>query len=469
MFYEHLVTFGPSGNVRPELATSLGRPNRVTYIFHLRHGVKFWDGNEMTSADVVNSLDYERLPTSEVAIDYADVKNIKATNRYTVVITLREPDPGFKYTLAYPGVIFEKKYQDEHPTTMGSPTVLIQATGPWKIDSFDPTTGMQLSPNPHWWGGKVPFQHISVSFFASETSEALAMRAGEIDVAFPVGGPAFAAASGLKVLNWLPTTGYSLGYFGMNTKLKQWRDVHVRRAVAYALNRKAIIVGNGGPSSATSVSTFIPPGALRTLGSRARVDRLLKSVPQYPFNLAKAKQEMAESAYPKGFTDVDYAVNFGAWVNVVEVIAAELQKIGIDLKVDVLPLGQWVSMVYGPHNFTNLFAAVGFANPDPSAEPGYLLGSKNAKPGGLNWADYTPKSVDELIARSLSSTNPTTRLAIYGLLMKKVATDVPYVPLYIGDGFAALSSKVTVAPGDVGQFEAQSNLGSWALYVRPSV
>jgi hypothetical protein len=60
------------------------------------------------------------------------------------------------------------------------------------------------------------------------------------------------------------------------------------------------------------------------------------------------------------------------------------------------------------------------------------------------------------------------RLSIYGLLLKKVATDVPYVPLYIGDAYAALSSEVTVPPNDVGEFEAQSNLGSWALYLRPS-
>ena len=53
---------------------------------------------------------------------------------------------------------------------------------------------MELAANPNWWGGKVPVQHITVKFFSSETSEALAMRAGEIDVAFPTNGTSFASA-----------------------------------------------------------------------------------------------------------------------------------------------------------------------------------------------------------------------------------------------------------------------------------
>ena len=59
------------------------------------------------------------------------------------------------------------------------------ATGPYKIESFDPTTGLELSANPNYWGGKVTVKHISVKFFATDTSMALAFRAGEIDVAFP--------------------------------------------------------------------------------------------------------------------------------------------------------------------------------------------------------------------------------------------------------------------------------------------
>jgi peptide/nickel transport system substrate-binding protein len=462
LFQEHLLTFGPNGRLEPQLATSVAQPNPVTYICHLREDVRFWDGDQMTSADVVNSLDYEAAAGSETTPWFVDLKSIRATNQYTVVITLKHPDAAWKYSLAYPGVIFEKKFQEAHPTTMGHPGVLIEETGPWEVDSFDPTTGLELSANPHWWGGKVPIQDISVKFFSDETGMALDMRAGEIDVAFPADGEAFAATSGEKVTPW--PYGNNLGYFAMNTRLKPWSDIHVRRAVAYALDRTAIITANGGPTSATAVDTFISAQALGTLGPGAQVNALLNSVPQYPFNLAKAKQEMAESAYPKGFTASTETLNYGGFVDVNEVIANELQQIGIKLKVSVVTDGAWASWIFGPKNYGDVFTTYGATTPDPSGEPSELLGSDNVAPGGLNCADYAPKSVDELLAHGLAASNSATRLAIYGQLLRTIGTDVPYVPLFETSNYVATSTKFTFpAPEGLLFFEFD-----WGLQIKPS-
>jgi peptide/nickel transport system substrate-binding protein len=198
LFMEHLLQPGPDSRLDPELATSWTQTNPVTYVYHLRPGVKFWDGNPMTSADVVYSLDYERNPKAPngSAVFFTNVKSIAAEGPYTVVVTLDHPDAGWKYTLSYEGAVFEKKFAQAHQGTLGNPGVLIEATGPWQLTSYDPTRGMELAANPHWWGGKVPVQHISVRFYSSETSEALAMRAGEIDVAFPRNGASFGSAAG---------------------------------------------------------------------------------------------------------------------------------------------------------------------------------------------------------------------------------------------------------------------------------
>jgi peptide/nickel transport system substrate-binding protein len=167
-------------------------------VFHLRHGVTFWDGDKMTSTDVVNALDYYRQPKSLFSPAYIDVKSIEANGPCTVVVTLTRPDAAFESWLCWQSPIFEKKFQEEHPSTMGSPIVGIMGTGAYELDSWDPTTGIELSANPHWWGGPVRVQHVSVKFFANDTSEALAFRAGEINVAFPAGG-SFASTAGTKV------------------------------------------------------------------------------------------------------------------------------------------------------------------------------------------------------------------------------------------------------------------------------
>ncbi|HEX6519857.1 MAG TPA: ABC transporter substrate-binding protein [Streptosporangiaceae bacterium] len=271
---ESLLTMSPAGKVEPLLAQSVSTPDPTTYVFHLRQGVRFWDGNEMTSADVVNALTYYNRPSSIMSVWYPGVKSIAGAGPFTVVVKLARPNAAFEAGLTYVSPIFEKKFQQEHPNTMGQPGVLIMGTGPFKIDSFDPTRNIQMSANPHWWGGKVNVQHVTIDFFSSETSEALAMRAGEIDLAFPQSGVSFASASGAKVIS-APSN--ALAYWSMNPKVAPWNNIHVRRAVAYALDRSAIlkVLGN----AAVPVSTFIPPGELNLLAPQDQVNALLNSVP----------------------------------------------------------------------------------------------------------------------------------------------------------------------------------------------
>jgi peptide/nickel transport system substrate-binding protein len=462
LFMEHLLQPGPNNTLQPELATSWTQTSPVTYVYHLRPGVRFWDGNPMTSADVVYSLDYQRESTGAngTSVFYTNVKSIAADGPYTLVVTLKQPDAGWKYTLSYEGVVFEKRFAEAHKGTLGNPGVLIEATGPWQITSLDPTTGMELSANPHWWGGPVPVRHITVRFYSSETSEALAMRAGEIDVAFPSNGKSFAATagSGVHATGWSPPQFY---FFAMNVKAAPWSDIHVRRAVAYALNRTDIISANGGPLTATPASSLISPTELETLGTQSQVNALFNSIPQYPYDLAKARKEMAQSAYPHGFTATTAIDSGGAGPNDpndVQAIAAELHQIGITLKINEVPVGQFFNDYTNPPG-GDLFAKFGAVSPDPSVFPSYCLGSAAT----LNVASYVNTSINSLLADGLTTSNPAKRLAIYGQVLKQVATDVPYVVLFYPNAFTALSTKYTLPP-----FLVFPGFFSWALHIKPA-
>jgi peptide/nickel transport system substrate-binding protein len=460
LFMEHLLQPGPNSTLEPELATSWSQSSPVTYVYHLRTGVRFWDGTPMTSADVVYSLDYQRYSTgvNGTSVFYASVKSITADGPYTLLVTLKHPDASWKYTLSYEGVVFEKKFAEAHKGTLGSPGVLIEATGPWQVISYDPTRGMELSANPHWWGGKVPVRHITVKFYSSETSEALAMRAGEIDVAFPQNGKTFASTAGsaAHVTGWSAPQFY---FFAMDVKAAPWNDVHVRRAVAYALNRTDIITANGGPQTATPASSLISPAELRTLGTQSQVSALLNSIPQYPYDLAKARQEMAQSAYPHGFTATTTIDNGGfgpSDPNDIQVIAAELRKIGITLKIKEVPESQFVNGYINPPG-GDFFARFGAVSPDPSVFPSYCLGTTPTD----NVANYYEASITSLLADGLAASNPAKRLAIYGQVLKQVATDVPYIVLFSPYAFTALSSKYTLPP-----FFVFAGFFSWALNLR---
>jgi peptide/nickel transport system substrate-binding protein len=457
---ETLLTLGPLGQLLPELATSWSATSPVTYVYHLRHGVKFWDGNELTASDVAFSWNYERAPGSQYSTGFGSVKSVTASGQYTVVVSLLHPDASWQDTPAYAGEIFEKDFFDGHARTFGQPGTLIMGTGPWEVQSLDPTTGAHLTANPDWWGGTVPIQRISFQIFANATSEALAFRGGDEDLDPLVVGPkSFAASSGATIVS---APSCLNGMLDMNVHAPGWDDVHVRRAVAYALNRSDIIDAFGG--YAVPDYTLIPASALRTIASQAQVDALFKSLPLYSYNLAKAKVEMAESAYPHGFTTPLLEYSYGNTVDVSEVIAAELAQIGIRAQIKVEPINAYEAAESGPaEKRLPTFQTGGCIGPDVSGYD-FFLGSANLAPGQFNTADYAPPAVDKLLAAGIATSNPEARFAVYSQLEQRLQADLPYIALYQQDYCIALSKGFSVPHFN----ELDFMFDDYALQVKPS-
>lgn len=459
-WFDHLLKIGSNGQVEPWLAQSVTQQGSTVYVYHLRHGVTFWDGDEMTSADVVNALNFYNSPGFETASYYEDVRSITASGPYTVVVTLKQPDAGWLYTLALTGGIFEKKFQEEHKATMGQPGVGEMATGPYEIQSFDPTTGLELTANPHYWGGKVTVRHISVKFFATDISMALAFRAGEIDVAFPQSAQQFGSPCGCKVIS-APTN--SSAGITMNVNLAPFNNIHVRRAIAYAVDRPGEIEASGDPS--TSDTTVLAPIELRTLGSKAQVNALINALPSYPYSVARAKAELAQSPYPHGFTTTVYTLEFGVYTPETEVVAAQLAAIGVKLDIKELTFNGWIARWSGPKT-TGLWVVTNLTGlgPDPDQDAAWMLAGKNATAqGGANLADYSSPTVDKLLAQADSTENKAERLALYGQVLTIVASAVPYVMLYTHSSDLVLSPKFSWP-----EFNEYFYSSPWALSIRPS-
>jgi peptide/nickel transport system substrate-binding protein len=436
---EQLFQIEPNGSkLDPWLATGYKLRSPTKYVYAIRHGVKFWDGHELTASDAAASLNYWRYPGSIVAYNFTNVNKIYPVGKYTLVITLHHPDASWKWQLAQYGTeIFEDAYRKAHATTFGQPGTLVMGTGPWIIDSWNPISGAELHANPHYWRGKVPIRHISIKYFTDEQSMALAFRAGDLDVVptfFDRRG--FAGTSGAT-----PITGSSCqqGIWIFPTQTAPWNDIHVRRAVAYALNRKDIIAASG--QIAVPSYTLIPNVSLRTIATQAQIAKLDKSLPLYQLNLAKAKEELAKSAYPNGFSgDLTSYVGAGSTLDIDQVIINELKPLGINLSLKLIPLGDFLKLYSAPKSqFPAGELFYGCLNPDPNWHM-FVLGSKNLAPGSYNLADYAPPVVDTLINEGIGTTDPVKRFAIYSKLLLKLQTDLPYVALYVQKANAALAS-----------------------------
>lgn len=437
---ETLLKYAPNGQIVGNLVSKISHPNPFLWIYTLRKGIKFWDGNELTAADVANSINYYRYPGSTFAYNYPSaLRAVTATGRYTVRVTLKAKDAAWPAALTEGG-IFEKAFYEAHKSTYGKPGTLTMGTGPFEIQSFDPTSGIELTANPHYWGGPVKIGHVSIRFFQSETSMALAFRAGDVDLAFPADGRAFAATSGAKVVS---TPGYLEAMLGFPTKTSPWNDIHVRRAVAYAVQKQQLLDAYNGGYGAPQ-STLIPAQALKQLGTQQQVNAVLKSLPSYPYSLAKAKAEMAKSAHPGGFTaDTLVCSCSQSDVNLAQAVAAEVKPLGIKLNINPVGVGPFIAEFSAADKSTTplFIGGSGSVGEDPGTLYDYLIGSKNIPKGGYNMTNYGPPKVDTLIAEGFAASVPSKRLAIYGKLLTQLNTDLPYLPLFTLDTFMALSPK----------------------------
>jgi ABC-type transport system substrate-binding protein len=145
-------------------------------------------------------------------------------------------------------------------------------------------------------------------------------------------------------------------------------------------------------------------------------------------------------------------------VNISQVVAAELQKIGIHASIKALTLDAWEAAETGPVSKRQTsFSTGGCEGPDVSGYDHYI-GSL----GQFNLAGYAPAAVDKLVAAGLATTKPAQRFAIYSKLLQRVATDVPYVPLYVDDYTIAVDNGFVVPAFNQPAFQ----FDDWALQVK---
>lgn len=459
---EPLVVLSKSGKIEPWLAQSWKQSGPRTYLYYLRHGVRFSDGAPLTARDVVFSLDFYRKQGSANSYNFpSTLKSITAVNSSTVKITLSAPDAAWAVipTGSQLG-IFEEKFYKQHQATFGQPGTGVIGTGPWEITKFDPTSGAELTANPHYWHGTVNIKKISWTFYSSETSEALAFRSGEIDLAFPSDNKSFASTAGTKLVT-APGEQLEIA-LSMNTLDAPWSDVHFRRAVAYAMNRQALIQAYGG--YAQPVYTLIPPVLLQELGTPSQVSSTLRSVPTYKYNVAKAKAELRKSAYPNGAKVTLAALNQPAIVNMTQVLKSELAAVGIQATIKVENVDPNTAEITGSDRkaVQSQIAPYGGVSPDPGGVYDYALGSKNATSGNWNASNWSTPLVDKLIANGFAATKPSTRLRIYGQLLTQLGTYEPYVPIAMVEGTVALASNYKWPTFD----SFWANLGPWALGIQ---
>lgn len=393
---------------------------------------------------------------------WEDVASVGEQNASTVVIKLKKPSPVWPEIMAFSSQVIEKAAAEKvGEKRVGTPGALPIGTGPWKLDNYKPEVEVNLSPNPYWTGRQRPATKIKISIFKEESTMALALRSGAIDGAFwYVGEKLFKDIPGTRQLT--SSAAANLTFFGMNVHTPPLSDVHVRRAIAYAANVNGMIQALQESGLASEDRALGPTDLLYSgLGSSSAVNEELASLPNYAFNLAAAKRELAKSAYPHGFSTAVQAVAAeSSSVLDAEVLASNLAKIGIKAKVEELSIDQETSLVGSKVKiFVSEYSA---AYPDAAMLPGFMLSPTQIKPGGANFAGYNNPTVNRLLSEQAETTDQDKRREILGKVLAMVGSEVPYRPLYTHKTWMSISDKYVYPTFSQWTF----NFTPWALDVK---
>lgn len=421
LIYDQLVRVNANGTgVAPDIAKSWTvSPDGKTYTFDLRPGVKFTNGMPVTTADVVFSLQ-RAFKSANWNFLFTDVKSITAPSSSAVVITLSQADAAFlsKLALFSCSIIPEKVYKGASESAFDHPI----GSGPFELAQWVKNKKEVLTANKSYWDKPYPYlSKVVLENIPDDNTRILLARSGQADVVTEVPYNEIASLSKDPSLN---VKTYSVGRVDMmlmNTKVKPFNDINVRKAINYAISRTALIktllYGHG-----QAANTGLPP----------MLDHCPPSVCQgYTQDLAKARADMAKSSVPHGFTttlQIQSGLQLDEEASVI--IKQELAQIGITVNIVPEDIGTILSNnSAGKYQLMKLYMTTDIIDPSELTE--FALAGN----GGTSamWTFYDNKQIDQLAAKVNTLGSASQRQQMYYQIQNlfnqgSAAADLYYPP-----------------------------------------
>ncbi len=430
LIFDDLLSRGDDLNVAPGLAEKWDIPDALTYVFHLHSGVKFHDGRPLTSRDVkwtFDSLLQGKIRSTKAAV-YKYVDNIDAPDPDTVVFHMKEPDATLLWNLS-DGAMGIVPYGSLDEITLNP-----VGSGPFRFVSAETDREVILERNDNYWGGAPKLARVRFAVVPDETTEALELRKGSGDIAINSLTPDTVVTlqkdSNLSVEHG---GGTRLAYLGFNLRDPILKDVRVRQAIAYALDRRPMIqyLWRGLAEPARSV---LPVQSWAYNGN----------VPDYPHDPDKANRILDAAGYPivngvrfhiamKTSTDANTRL-------MVAVMQQQLRDVGIALDIRSFEFATFFSDVqHGAFQIYGLRWIGGNEDPDIFE---YAFHSSKFPPNGANRDYYSNPRIDALIDRARREIDPKQRKPLYDEVQSILAEDLPYINLWYLDNVLVHTNRV---------------------------
>ncbi len=419
--YDTLVQPGDDLTMEPALAEDWEvSDDLMTWTFTLREGVLFHDGSELTSADVVASL--ERIAEEgENAWRLDPIDEYNAPDESTVELVLNRVAPNLLEQLgAFKGMAIAPAAAIEAGTLADDPV----GTGPFQFVSFTPGDSVVLERADDYWGGQVALDGIDFRVIPDEGVKLTNLETGEVDWIDSVPPEQLPALHDSDDVVVGQVAGNDYWYMALNNQREPFDDERVRRAIAFALDIE-VITEAAKFDAATPNETAIP-------------ETSFWYHPYAPFGHDPGQAEaLLDEAGVDGLTiDLMVTGEFPETVTAAEVIASQLGAVGIDVEIRTEDFSTWLAD-QGDGEF-DAFALGWLGNIDPDD----FYYAQHHSEGGFNFHGFADDEVDDLLDTARVELDDDTRKQLYDQAAERIVDLASYIYFYNPDILEAWSPAV---------------------------
>jgi len=402
--------------VEPDLAIGYDQPDDTSYVFHLRRGVTFHNGQAFDAQDVKYTFDriLDPATASPSATIFASIKSVAVIDPFTVRFDLHAPNAAFlSYIATNPiGSIVPRGVADLATKPVG--------TGPFMFEAYEPNQQFILKANPRYYEAGQPYLDTVVfKFFKDQASITSALRSKAIDMTWfkdpKVSAQIVRTSPGLVSAPGRTTRTFPVWF---NMKIKPMSDLRVRRALSLATDRQACletVLGGSGKVAAMVPESHV--GGYDGVGP----------MPYYKTDVGAAKKLLAEAGYPDGIDLGDYIVVAANPLDVscAQILQQQWAEAGIKVALKPMETAPLIAM-YIKGDFPALLSVAMSWNPDPDAIVSRLV-STGASGKSLGMADT---QLDGMIVEARTLLDRGKRAAAYGAIQKRIADQVYDLDIY---------------------------------------
>ena len=432
---EGLLRTNPDNEVEPSLAEEVDNPDPTTYMYKLREGVKFSNGDPLTADDAVFSLKRNLDPDSGTfwADWYVNVKDIVATDDLTVEVTLKQPDETFnRFMGTAAGTVVQQKFVEEKGGDFGGPKGGLMCTGPFVLTDWTPGQSITVERNEDYWDSDnlAKAQEIKFEFVTDSSALSAALESGEIDGAYEA--PLSLKSSDAGTVYLGQSTQFIAAPFGPRPGPVQ--DVRIREALSLVIDRDAVAETIFKDSAVGLFSYYMPS---TWTYSRDIFEAQLEALPS-PDNvdLDAAEALVADYTSDEGEPTelkLEISADDPSQKQLAAYIESQAEKVGIPVKVIALPANQSLAVAFDPElkKEYDMFAGTGYIDiADPLAWAVWGLTPN----GAFNDFGYDNPKVTKLIDEARQTSDDDTRADLLGEVQ-----DIAY-----GEDFASLLSLIHI-------------------------